>query len=92
MDILSNDSNKGWRSSLWIDIINNPGITQLTYMQFLSHSNGCALTEFIVKGTSKEGKTFSAKVPFSWLIFQEINLVLKDWKNRIEITEGNIIY
>ena len=77
LDILTN--NEEWKIDLWLQIFNDPELTQLKYSLIVSPSRQQELQEVAVKSTSMEGKVFLAVMPFSWLIFGQIDDVLRNF-------------
>ncbi|VDI72431.1 Hypothetical predicted protein [Mytilus galloprovincialis] len=86
LDILT--FNEQWKIGLWLQIFNDPELTQLRYTGIVSPSRHQELQEVIVKTTSLEGKVFSAGLPFSWLIFQQIDEVLRNTINTKEVGDS----
>ncbi|XP_063404431.1 E3 ubiquitin-protein ligase rnf213-alpha-like [Mytilus trossulus] len=86
LDILT--FNEQWKTDLWLQIFNDPELTQLRYTGIVSPSRQQELQEVIVKTTSLEGKVFSAVMPFSWLIFQQIDEVLRNTMNTKEVGDS----
>ena len=76
LDILSSSNNEDWKIDIWLQIFNNPDLTQLKYSLMVSPSQQ-ELQEVAVKTTSVDGNVFSALMPFSWLIFGQIDDVLR---------------
>jgi hypothetical protein len=68
-----------WKIDLWLQIFNDPELTQLKYSLIVSPSRQQELQEVAVKSTSMEGKVFSAVMPFSWLLFGQIDDVLRNF-------------
>ncbi|VDI03780.1 Hypothetical predicted protein [Mytilus galloprovincialis] len=81
LDILiRNDEQKQtWQTDLWLHFINDPELTQLNYATIVSPKQQ-ELQEVFVKTTSATGKVFSATMPFSWLIYNQIDEVLTNTK------------
>lgn len=77
MDILTKNPTDSWHINMWVDIFNNPELTQLTYSWIVSPTRQYELQEVAVKTTSKDGKPFPAVMPFSWLIFGQIEDILR---------------
>ena len=63
---------------MWVDIFNDPELTQLKYSWIVSPTKQHELQEIAVKMTSKDGKPFTAAMPFSWLIFGQIEEILRE--------------
>lgn len=81
LDILiRNDEQKQtWQTDLWLHFINDPELTQLNYATIVSPKQQ-ELQEVFVKTTSATGKVFSATMPFSWLLYNQIDEVLTNTK------------
>jgi hypothetical protein len=77
LDILSSGDNQDWKIGIWLQSFNNPDLTQLKYSLMVSPSRHQELQEVAVKTTSVDGNVFSALMPFSWLIFGQIDEVLR---------------
>lgn len=78
-----------WKTELWLRIMNNPFLTQLKYSAIASSSLKQEMGEIPVKSTALDGQMFSASMPFSWLIFRQIDDILR---KTIDISqkEGNL--
>ena len=78
LDILSSSSyNEEWKFDIWLQIFNYLDLTQMKYSLMVSPSRQQELQEVAVKTTSVDGNVFSALMPFSWLIFEQIDEVLR---------------
>ena len=77
LDILASGDNQDWKIGIWLQSFNNPDLTQLKYSLIVSPSRQQELQEVAVKTTSVDGNVFSALMPFSWLIFGQIDEVLR---------------
>ncbi|KAL3881537.1 hypothetical protein ACJMK2_027969, partial [Sinanodonta woodiana] len=78
LDILSGHISQGdWVARLWLHIFNTPAAIQLKYSDLQSPAMQQELTEVIVKTTGFEGYTFQAELPFSWLIFEQIDAICR---------------
>ncbi|CAG2250168.1 RNF213 [Mytilus edulis] len=75
LGLLSHD--EIWKTDLWLRIMNNPFLTQLKYSAIASSSLKQEMGEIPVKTTALDGKMFSACMPFSWLIFLQIDDILR---------------
>ncbi|XP_071137099.1 E3 ubiquitin-protein ligase rnf213-alpha-like [Mytilus edulis] len=89
MDILTNNPTDSWHIHMWVDIFNNPELTQLKYSWIVSPTRQHELQEVAVKTTSKDGKPFPAVMPFSWLIFGQIEDILRKSIETKESTESH---
>lgn len=86
LDLLSHDKN--WKTDIWLKIMNNPFFTQLKYSAIASSSSKQEMDEVPVKSTAMDGKMFSACMPFSWLIFRQVDDILRKTVHRSQ-AEGN---
>lgn len=80
-DILSGDMTNGWKSLLWREIINDPGLTQIRFSDFESGQIIYVPNKSSVNETSKEGKHFKSNMPFSWIIYRELSFLWKTLTN-----------
>ncbi|VDI21571.1 Hypothetical predicted protein, partial [Mytilus galloprovincialis] len=78
LDILVKNTSQNWSVSLWLDIWNNLDITQIRYEDMVSPTKHLEVMEVTTKTTSVEGKLFSAKMPFSWLAFEQIRNIMRN--------------
>lgn len=67
MDILAEAD---WKQHLWLQVINCPQATNINYSMFISPHGLKQMSDFTVSGTGFNGHMFSAKLPFSWMIFR----------------------
>lgn len=86
LDILirNEEQKQNWQTELWLKIINDPELTQLNYMTIVSPKQKQELSEYVVKTTSSTGQVFSAIMPFSWLIYNQIDEVLVNTKKTLQ--------
>ncbi|KAK3096790.1 hypothetical protein FSP39_003301 [Pinctada imbricata] len=77
LDILASSDVESWKRKLWLQVINTTAATQIQYSMLMSPNQLQELQEFMVRGTKHDGHTFSALMPFSWLIFGLIEGILK---------------
>jgi len=84
LNILTRHDLQSWQIDLWIQIFNNSDITQLKYSNIVSPWRRTELQEIIVKSTAVDGKVFSAVMPFSWLIYRQVDETLKTTKESEE--------
>lgn len=89
LDILVKNTSQNWSVSLWLDIWNNLDITQIRYEDMVSPTKHLEVMEVATKTTSVEGKLFSAKMPFSWLAFEQIRNIMRNVIDSEE-NKGNI--
>ncbi|CAC5393928.1 RNF213 [Mytilus coruscus] len=80
-DILSEDMTKGWKGILWREIINDPQITQIRCSNLESGQKTNATGGYNVEEMSKEETHFKSKMPFSWIIYRELNSIWKMYQN-----------
>ncbi|CAG2252471.1 RNF213 [Mytilus edulis] len=78
LDILANSNAQDWQVDIWLQILNDPELTQLKYSLMVSPTRLQELQEITQKTTSVDGRVFSAKMPFSWIIFGQIEDVLRN--------------
>ncbi|XP_052087598.1 E3 ubiquitin-protein ligase rnf213-alpha-like isoform X5 [Mytilus californianus] len=91
LDILTENESNHWNVSIWLDILNDPEITQIKYQNMVSPTKHLELHEVAVKPTSVEGKVFSAKMSFSWLIIDQVQKILKTTIESEDTTENNTL-
>ncbi|KAK3585590.1 hypothetical protein CHS0354_036776 [Potamilus streckersoni] len=78
LDILTGHISQGdWVAQLWMHIFKTLAAIQLKYSDFQSPAMQQELSEVIVKTTGCEGHTFQAELPFSWLIFEQIDAICR---------------
>ncbi|CAC5361652.1 RNF213 [Mytilus coruscus] len=89
LDILirNDEQNQIWQTDLWLHFINDPELTQLNYATIVSPKQQ-ELQEVFVKTTSTTGKVFSATMPFSWLIYNQIDEALTNTKETLQDNEN----
>ncbi|XP_071172243.1 E3 ubiquitin-protein ligase RNF213-like [Mytilus edulis] len=75
LDMLSHDDT--WKTDLWLRIMNNPFLTQLKYSAIVPPSLKQDMGDIPVKSTALDGKMFTACMPFSWLIFRQVDDILR---------------
>ncbi|KAK3588412.1 hypothetical protein CHS0354_015933 [Potamilus streckersoni] len=91
LDILSGHISQGdWVAQLWLHIFNTPDALQLKYSDFQSPAMQQELSEVIVKTTGCEGHTFQAELPFSWLIFEQIDAISRNTHENLKEKEQNL--
>ncbi|KAK3585575.1 hypothetical protein CHS0354_036762 [Potamilus streckersoni] len=74
LDIIHNHITSGnWKAKLWLQILNTPGAIQLQYSDLQSPTRQQELNEVVVKTTGCEGQMFTGVMPFSWLIYEQID-------------------
>lgn len=77
LEILTENESNHWNVNIWLHILNDPELTQIKYQNMVSPTKHLELHEVAVRPTSVEGKVFSAKMSFSWLIIDQVQKVLK---------------
>ncbi|KAL3881507.1 hypothetical protein ACJMK2_027939 [Sinanodonta woodiana] len=78
LDIIRSHITSGdWKARLWLQILNTPGAIQLQYSDLQSPTRLHELNEVIIKTTGCEGQMFTAVMPFSWLIYEQIDGIWK---------------
>lgn len=70
MNIVISEHAHHWQRSVWLKILNCPHVTQLHYTHQM-------MGEHVVQGTAFEGGGFLAGMPFSWLIYRQIDEIIK---------------
>lgn len=88
LDILRDDNIQQWKLDMWLHIINNPQLTQLKYSSIVSPNQHQEIHEVIIRTTSASGRVFSGMLPFSWLIFDQIESILHSIRESME-NKGN---
>ncbi|XP_071137105.1 E3 ubiquitin-protein ligase rnf213-alpha-like [Mytilus edulis] len=76
MNIVMSEQAHHWQKFAWLEILNCPQVTQLHY----THSPNLPhqmMAEHVVQGTAYEGGGFLAGMPFSWLIYRQIEEIMK---------------
>ncbi|KAK3585576.1 hypothetical protein CHS0354_036763 [Potamilus streckersoni] len=90
LDIIHNHITSGdWKARLWLQILNTPGAIQLQYSDLQSPTRQQELNEVIVKTTGCEGQIFTAVMPFSWLIYEQIDVI---WRTAHENQEEEQVH
>ncbi|KAL3881508.1 hypothetical protein ACJMK2_027940, partial [Sinanodonta woodiana] len=78
LDIIHSHITSGdWKARLWLQILSTPGAIQLQYSDLQSPTRLHELNEVIIKTTGCEGQMFTAVMPFSWLIYEQIDGIWK---------------
>ncbi|KAJ8315842.1 hypothetical protein KUTeg_007992 [Tegillarca granosa] len=72
LDILAESKPDDWQHILWLYVSNNPRVTKMEYALLVSPMRQQNLEEIIVKNTGVDGQAFTSKMPFSWLIYKQI--------------------
>ena len=76
LDLMNNDST--WVSTLWLKILANPNISELTYNKMISPVTNSVRERVQVIGSGAGGHRFCCQFPFSSLIKQRVDKWLKD--------------
>ncbi|KAK3585578.1 hypothetical protein CHS0354_036765 [Potamilus streckersoni] len=91
LDIIHNHITSGdWKARLWLQILNTPGAIQLQYSDLQSPTRQQELNEVVVKTTGCEGQMFAAVMPFSWLIYEQIDNIWRTDQESQKEDEINI--
>lgn len=77
LDIVTESKSNTWQFNMWMEILHDPEVTQLKYQDMVSPKKSLELHEVAVKSTSVDGRVFSAKMPYSWLIIDLVQTILK---------------
>ncbi|KAK3600077.1 hypothetical protein CHS0354_016454, partial [Potamilus streckersoni] len=92
LDILTGHISQGdWVAQLWLLIFNTPDAIQLKYSDLQSPVRQQKLSEVIVKTTGCEGHTFQAELPFSWLIFEQLDAICRTAHEKIIQEDQNAL-
>ncbi|KAL3881517.1 hypothetical protein ACJMK2_027949 [Sinanodonta woodiana] len=90
LDIIHSHISSGdWKARLWLQILSTPGAIQLQYSDLQSPTRQQELNEVVVKTTGCEGHMFTAVMPFSWLIYEQIDCI---WRTAQESQEENELH
>ncbi|CAC5380698.1 RNF213 [Mytilus coruscus] len=76
MNIVMSEQAHHWQRFVWLNILNCPHVTQLHYTHSFSLPHQM-MAEHVVQGTAYEGGGFLAGMPFSWLIYSQIDEIIK---------------
>ncbi|CAG2194992.1 RNF213 [Mytilus edulis] len=85
LDILINEHD--WKRKIWLQILNSPTATGLQYGDLLNQKSNKMLSEFVAEVTSYDGKFFTGRLPFSWIIQRFIETLWTHILKRPDITE-----
>ncbi|XP_053396335.1 E3 ubiquitin-protein ligase rnf213-alpha-like isoform X2 [Mercenaria mercenaria] len=66
-----------WKQELWLTFLNTVDAINLQFTDLQSPIRQSDLPEVVVMTTGSEGHMFSAWMPFSWLMINQINEILK---------------
>ena len=70
--------NNTWVSRLWLKILADRSISELSYSDMISPANNSVRERVQVIGSGAGGHRFSCKFPFSFIIKQRVEKLLKD--------------
>ncbi|KAH3727158.1 hypothetical protein DPMN_053084, partial [Dreissena polymorpha] len=76
LDLLTSDLQ--WKRDFWVNCLNHKDALQLKYSYLQSHRRTTEHGEMLVTSTGFEGHEFKLKLPFSWLIIQTVDELLRD--------------
>ena len=76
LDLMKND--KTWISTLWLKILANPNISELSYSSMISPVTNSVRERVQVIGSGAGNHSFRCLFPFSFLIKQRLEKILKD--------------
>lgn len=89
LDILINEYD--WKRKIWLQIWNCPKATGLEYGDLLNQKGSKMLSEFVVEVISHDGKFFTGRMPFSWIIQRIIDKLWTHILKRPDRTEGKVL-
>ncbi|KAL3881513.1 hypothetical protein ACJMK2_027945, partial [Sinanodonta woodiana] len=91
LDIIHSHITSGdWKARLWLQILNTLGAIQLQYSDLQSPTRQQELNEVVVKTTGCEGQMFTAVMPFSWLIYEQIDSIWRTAQENQEEEEAHM--
>ena len=76
LDLLKNDNT--WVSRLWLKILADRSISELSYSDMISPATNSVRERVQVIGSGAGGHRFSCRFPFSFIIKQRVEKLLKD--------------
>ena len=79
MDVLSDhdSSRPPWLRTMFLRMLNDPRIVMLTYADIQSSAvQKVELTEMAVRTTGCDGAVFTDKLPFSWVIKNQVDVLV----------------
>ena len=65
-----------WVSTLWLRILANPNISELSYSKMISPVTNCVRERVQVLGSGAGGHTFQCMFPFSFLVKHQVDKLL----------------
>ena len=76
LDLMNNGI--AWISTLWLNILANPCISELSYSKMISPVTNSVCERVQVLGSGAGGHVFQCMFPFSFLVKQRVEKLLKD--------------
>ena len=76
LDLMNNGS--AWVSTLWLKILANDDISELSYSKMISPVTNSVRERVQVLGSGAGGHVFQCMFPFSFLVKQRVEKLLKD--------------
>ena len=76
LDLMNNCN--AWISTLWLNILANRNISELSYSKMISPVTNSVRERVQVLGSGAEGHAFPCMFPFSFLVKQRVEKLLKD--------------
>jgi len=79
MDVLSDhdSSRPPWLCTMFLRMLNDPRVVTLTYADIQSSAvQKVELSEMAVRTTGCDGAVFKAKLPFSWVIKNQVDILV----------------
>lgn len=61
---------------MWLEMLEDPTLTQLEYDDLRSKSNKTELTEMVVKMMGAHGTKMDGCLPFSWIIKEQVSKLI----------------
>ena len=65
-----------WVSTLWLRILANPKISELSYSKMISPVTNCVRERVQVLGSGSRGHTFQCMFPFSFLVKHQVDKLM----------------
>ena len=76
LDLMTTDN--PWASTLWLEILANRNVSELSYSKMISPVTNTVRERVQVIGSGAGGHRFLCRFPFSYLIKQRVEKMLKD--------------
>lgn len=76
LDLMNNGNT--WISTLWLKILANPNISELNYSKMISPVTNSVRERVQIVGSGAGGHSFQCLFPFSCLVKQRVDKLLKD--------------